>query len=279
MPFVASKEQVEAFQAFSSQPGFSQEVISVDFVTTPEFVRSVLPPGLEPTSQPIGSVAISTWESKLCGEFECTMVSLQAVHDGVEGKYILTLLVSGDMPVTWGREVWGEIKKTGVSQLYRSGNARFAYGERKGVRLVEMSAEFGEDMPPNVEESIGYEIKAYPSSTGIGLHDDPRLVTLKIVDHNVKRATGKGTLVLRGTQSDPLHEVPLLSIGEFKYISGTTDYRVIDEKPLNIGDRYLPYLIGRHYDDLRVFNIGASFDRSAQLEDEKFSVQRLTTSL
>src|SRR5690348_12484500 len=119
MPFVATKDQVEAFQAFSHRPGFSQEAVSVNFVTTEEFVRSVLPPGLEPADRPVGSVSISTWESKLCGEFECTMVSLQAKHKGVEGKYILTLVVSGDMPVTWGREVWGEVKKTGVSQLYR----------------------------------------------------------------------------------------------------------------------------------------------------------------
>ena len=278
MPFVASPEQVAAFQAFSHRPGFSQEVISVDFTTTPEFITSVLPPGLQPTSTPTGTVAISTWQSKLCGEFECTMVSLQALHNGVEGKYILTLIVSGDMPVTWGREIWGEVKKTGVSQMYRSGNRRFAYGERKGVRLVEMNAEFGEDLEPNVEECLGYEIKAYPSSTGIGLHDDPRLVTLKIKDHNTKRAKGKGTLVMRGTKSDPLHEIPLKTIGEFTYVSGVTEYSVIDEKPLGVGDAYLPYLIGRHYDDLRVFGIGADFDQAEKIEEETFAVQRLTSN-
>lgn len=161
MPFVASKEQVEAFQAFSHQPGFTQELLTVDFVTTPEFVQRVLPPGLEPASRPVGSVCVSTWESKLCGEFECTIVSLQAVHNGVEGKYILTLIVSGDTPVTWGREIWGKIKKTGVTQLYRSGKRRYGFGERKGVRLVEMSAVFEDgELSPNVEESIGYEIKA-----------------------------------------------------------------------------------------------------------------------
>ncbi len=278
MPFVASKEQVSAFQEFSHRPGFSQEFISVDFVTTVEFVRSVLPPGLEPASEPKGTVCISTWESRLCGEFDCTMVSLQATHNGVEGKYILLLTVSGDMPVTWGREVWGEVKKTGVSQLYRSGNRRFGYGSRNGVRLVEMSAEFGDDLPPNVEECLGYEIKAYPSSDGLGLHDDPRLVTLKIRDHNTRRAKGKGTLKMRGTTSDPLHEIPLLSIGEFSYVSGVTEYTVIDEKPLGIGNAYLPYLIGRHYDDLRVFNIGPSFDTAAQMEEEVSPVKQLSSS-
>ncbi|KAL4876722.1 hypothetical protein BJY04DRAFT_199384 [Aspergillus karnatakaensis] len=50
-------EQVKAFQAFSHPPGFSQEAISVDFVTTHEFVRSFLPLGLEPVSKPVGSNA------------------------------------------------------------------------------------------------------------------------------------------------------------------------------------------------------------------------------
>ena len=275
MPFVATPEQIKAFETFSHRPGFSQEVISVDFVTTEEFVRSVLPPGLEPATKPVGTVAVSRWESKLCGEFECTLVSLQATVNGVEGKYILTLLVSGDMPVTWGREVWGEIKKTGTSQLYRSGTKRYGYGERKGVRLVELAADFTTDLPPNVEECIGYEIKAYPSSTGIGLHDDPRLVTLRIVDHNAKRAMGKGKMVLRGTKSDPLHEIPILSIGDFTYVSGVTDYTVESEIPLGVRDQYLPYLIGRHYDDLRVFRIAESFDQEKQEEEETFPVQRL----
>lgn len=98
---------------FSHRPGFSQEVVSVDFVTTAEFVKSVLPPpGLEPPSKPTGPVSISTWGEQTL-EFECTLVSLQAVHDGVKGKYCLTLIVSGDTPVTWGREIWGEVKKTG----------------------------------------------------------------------------------------------------------------------------------------------------------------------
>lgn len=279
MPFVATPDQVKAFQAYSSHPGFSQEAISVDFITTPEFVRSVLPPGLEPADSPVGTICISSWESKLCGEFECSMVSLQAKHDGVEGKYILTLIVSGDLPVTWGREIWGEIKKTGESKLFRSGSRRYAFGERRGVRLIELTAELGEDLSPTVEEAIGYEIKAYPSSTGIGLHSDPRLVTLKIVDQNTKKAVGKGSLILRGTKSDPLHEIPIQSIGDFTYVSGETEYRVISEKELKVGDDYLPYLIGRHYDDLRDYKIGAAWDfNSTEIEErESFKVQRLSS--
>ncbi|KAL4876723.1 hypothetical protein BJY04DRAFT_222731 [Aspergillus karnatakaensis] len=137
-----------------------------------------------------------------------------------------------------------------------------------------MSADFTTELPSDTDECVGYEAKAYPSSTVIGLHNDPRLVQLTIVDHNASRATGKGRLVLRGTKSDPLHEIPIISIGDFTYISGDTDDTVESETPMGLGDKYLPYLIGRHYDDLRVFRIGDSFDQANQLEEEAFHVRR-----
>ena len=275
MPYVADKEQVEAFQAYSSEPGFSQEVLSVEFTTSEEFVKSVLPPGLQPADTPTGSISVSTWESKLCGEFDCTMVAIYAKHEGVVGRYILTLLISNDMPVTWGREIWGEVKKTGDSRLFRSGNKLYAYGQRNGVRLVELTADLGPDLEPNVTEEVGYEIKAYPSATGIGLESEPKLVTLFNKDHNTKRSVGKGSLILRGTKSDPLHEIPVDSIGEFSYVSGVTEWRVTNVKELGVGDAYLPYLIGRHYDDLRVFKVGSTLGENEEEDQTPFKVQRL----
>lgn len=47
---------------------------------------------------------------------------------------------------------------------------------------------------------------------------------------------------------------------------------------MGVGDAYLPYLIGRHYDDLRVFGIGADFDQAEKIEEKTFAVQRLTSS-
>ena len=272
MGFKASPEQVAAFQKFSHRPGFSQEILSVDFTTTHEFIASVIPPGFEPADKPTGNISISTWESKLCGEFDCTMVSVACKWQGKPGKYILTLLVSGDMPVTWGREVWGEIKKTGDSRLFRSGNRRFGYGERRGVRLVELDAVFGEDLEPTVDKTLGFEVKAYPHSTGQGLQWEPRVITLSIIDHNTSRAVGTGTLKLRGSIADPLHTIPILSISDFSYVSGLGDYTVIDDSPLGCKDDFLPYLVGRHYDDLREYHIGSSFEIAAEDKIEQLDI-------
>ena len=43
-------------------------------------------------------------------EFEVASIHLAASHQGVEGWYHLTMLLTGDMPITIGRELWGEAK-------------------------------------------------------------------------------------------------------------------------------------------------------------------------
>ncbi|HGL6719499.1 acetoacetate decarboxylase family protein [Burkholderia contaminans] len=44
---------------------------------------------------------------------------------------MLYIQVSGDMPVSIGREMWEEPKKTGFAQLYVDGHPMHGYGERK----------------------------------------------------------------------------------------------------------------------------------------------------
>lgn len=103
--------------------------------------------------------------------------------------------------------------------------------------------------------------------------------TLRTTIRSTKRAKGAGTLIRRGTKSDPRYtRSPLVSIGEFIYVSGVAEYTVTNEKPLRVGNGYLPYLHGRHYDGLRLFNVGARFDQAEYERDETFAVQRLTSS-
>lgn len=278
MSYVASPEEIAIWEEFSSKPQFSQEGIDVPFRTTFEYVKSVLPPGFEPASQPTGNILVSTMESRLCGEFDCTLVTLDAKFKGITGKYCLLMLISGDTPVTWGREVWGETKKTGTTRLWRSGNYRYGYAERNGVRLVEVEMECGDNLPAQKVQGSQFEIKAYPHSQGKGLQWEPKVNVLDIIAHNDRRAVGNGRLIVRGTRADPLHSIPIVSISEFEYVSGLAEYTVVSEHDLGCGNAYMPYLIGRHYDDLRIFRVGAQWNKLQSQEDdedEKFPVQRL----
>ncbi|KAJ3455891.1 hypothetical protein MRS44_017373 [Fusarium solani] len=279
MSFVATPEEVEAFQRLSSDPRFSQELIALDFTTTPEFIKSVLPPNFEPGDSPTGHISVGTFESKLCGEFDCAIVSIDVKFKGQTGTYLLELIVSGDMPVTWGREVWGEVKNTGTCKIWRSGNYRYAVAERNGIRLIELQGEFGDDQPPRVRENTAYEIKAYPHSMGKGLQWEPKVNQLKVVEYDTRWSVGSGRITVRGTSSDPLHSIPIKSISDFTYVSGRSDYTVVADYNLGVTDAYLPYLVGRHYDDLRNFKVGIEW---TYMEDEEHDpeptlVQRLKT--
>lgn len=68
----------------------------------------------------------------MCGEFDCTIVFLKCRYKEYEGTTMLLIIVSGDMPVTIGREMWGEPKKTGTTQVYMDGHQLYGFAERNG---------------------------------------------------------------------------------------------------------------------------------------------------
>ncbi len=255
MGFVKTADEVTALEEFYRNPRWLLDGIQVQFETTEEFVRSVLPPCLEPTPAPGGVVSMGRWQSACCGEFETACVFVNAVHEGDVGVYTLTMIVTGDTPVTWGREVWGEVKKTGQIGYYPSDTHFYGYAERNGTRLIQIDAELGGTSQAHAGKGWAFEIKAYPSATGVGLEYDPLLVKMSIdsPDATVQEATAK--ITLDGNQFDPLDTVPIVRVGRAVRVSGTPIYKVEDVITLPDRDAYIPYVYGRHYDDLRAFRV------------------------
>src|SRR5216683_263372 len=71
MGFVRSSEEIAQIQDTLSHPRFvGAEMLGVDFLTTPEFVQSVLPPGLEPADEPRVRAMIGRWRSNCVGDFD-----------------------------------------------------------------------------------------------------------------------------------------------------------------------------------------------------------------
>ena len=168
MSFVKTKEELQEIQRILSEGRCTIEAVSIEFETTFEFLRSVLPPCFDLPETPTAIASISRWQSELCGEFDCGIISLKCRYKELEGTTMLVLIVSGDMPVTIGREMWGEAKKTGIAQVYMDGHEAYGFCERNGARLIEIEAEFGDDLGPSSSESYDFEIKAVPHSTGFG---------------------------------------------------------------------------------------------------------------
>lgn len=259
MGFVKTPQELEEIQGILSRGQCTIEGISIEFETTFEFLRSVLPPCFDLPEKPIAIASVSRWQSELCGEFDCGIISLKCRYKELEGTTMLLLIVSGDMPVTIGREMWGEAKKTGTALVYMDGHEGYAYSERNGVRLIEIEAEFDEDTGPSSGSSWDFEIKAMPHSTGWGLQHDVILNCMQNKEENRVTREGKGTLKLNGGKFDPLDTIPIVSVGKAYYTEGESTWTVPRLDNLGDGEPYLPFIYGQKYDDFRLFRKPARF--------------------
>lgn len=260
MGFVKTAEEIAEIEAILAKGEFTAESLSIEFETTPEFLRHVLAPCFEMPDKPVVYANVSRWQSNLCGEFDCGAIYLSCRYKGHAGTTMLTLFVSGDTPVTIGRELWGEGKKTGIAQLYVDGNDVYGFTERNGVRLMEITAELGPNLgPARSTQGMDFELKAQPHTTGRGLQNKVVLSALQIhEDYRVTR-TGTGTLKFAGTPFDPLHTIPVVSVGPVTYNEGGACTTVLFFDELSDDVDYRPYIYGQKYDDFRLFHKAKRF--------------------
>ena len=255
MGFVKTADECQAIQRLFARPRWLLDGVRVRFTTTTDFIQSVLPPCLEPAAEAAGVISVGRWQSACCGEFDTASVYVSCTDGEVEGLYNLAMIVTGDTPVTWGREVWGEVKKRGDIGYFRSPSSIFAYAERNGTRLIEIEARV--DGPETATSTSGwcFEVKAFPAANGIGLEHPPRLVRIKVSSEAARERAGTATLRLGGTAFDPLDTIPISDLGSASHVSDSPVYEVIDVRDLPDEEAYIPYVYGRHYDDLTKFRI------------------------
>jgi acetoacetate decarboxylase len=262
MGFVKTPEEVKEIQQLLAEGRFTTEGVTVEFETTREFVRSVLAPCFEPTDKPIAYANVSRWQSNVCGEFDCAIVFLQCRYKDYQGTTMLSIIISGDMPVSIGREMWGEPKKTGTAQLFVDGHEVYGYAERNGARLIEIDAQFGPDLGPVSMNSLDFELKATPHVTGIGLQEDVILTCMNNHEDYRVRREGSATLKFNGTPMDPLDTIPIVSVGKAYYSQGESSWTVPWFDTLPDREAYLPYIYGQKYDDFRLFRSARRFTHS-----------------
>jgi acetoacetate decarboxylase len=253
MGYVKSAEEVEEIQRHISPSTYVGDQLSVEFETTAEFVKYILPPCLDPPERPTGLVNVSRWQSTVAGEFDVAWVGVMARYGEIEGTYTVEMLLSGDTPVSIGRERLGEVKKRGEMGYFHDGPYIYGFGARHGVRVIEVTAKLGPDEGPEEASFHTLELKAFPAAEGRGLEYDPLLVVRN--SHATHRSVRRGSadITLRGTEFDPLDTVPIVSVGTATHVVGETVSAIGEKVSFANRDDYLPYVLGRHYDDLRLF--------------------------
>src|SRR5262245_15127131 len=193
MGLVRTPEEIAKIQATLSKPLFtSAEMLSVDFLTSPETASRLLPPPLEPAEEPLVSAMVGRWQSNCVGDYDGGAIYLSAQHDGVEAPYVLAMYMSTDQAIIFGRDVFGEPKKQSTSNLHRSASRMTGWIDR-GVRLIELEADLTTDDGPMETSGANFNFKSQPASDGSGLEDDATLTFAEFDMSLTTNLSGTGT--------------------------------------------------------------------------------------
>lgn len=254
--FVLTDDELNHHEGPDAHRGieFGIETLTVPFTTTPAFVAEVLPPCFSAAPEPTGSVVCANYRrsdgpGRPMVEFEMTAIYLDASYQGIPGLYSLVMLISDDMPVTTGREMLGEIKKHGETRIYGAGSVIYAYGERKGVRIVQVEADLGPDLGPSAAEYYGLELKACPTADLRGFDVPPTVVVMRNQDDYAVTRVGSAAITLSPNGYDPVESIPINAVGQATYSAGRSTFVLDSWAPIaGAGTEYMPIVLGRQYD-------------------------------
>ena len=245
MGFVKTPEEIrhirEALTAIHFRSG---QLIVVEFMSDMDFVRAVLPPGLEPVGEPRMRCGLSSFKAASCGPYQGSSVHIRARHGDIEGSYVLAMYMAVDNAVLFGREVFGEPKKVATVDFAFEGERKRGSVERAGTRLIEIDMEAGPEAEPTDRSGIDFNYKTFMAADGRGLAADPILVAVQIDSKVHRMLPGKGTLRFDGNVHDPLHEIPVREMLSVTYLE--LDVRASARDLATVpADAFLPYAYGR----------------------------------
>ncbi len=218
MGYVKTDDEISAIEAVLNAPRFVHgERLTVEFLTTPQTVARLLPPPLRAVSEPLAVAGIGRWESNGVGTYRGGSVSLVAEHDGVIGGCAIGMWMDSEPAVTMGRDIFGEPKKLATSALFYDGGRAHAWIERRGVRLVDLRAELGDDLGPDEVTRYAFNYRSRSAPDGIGL-EGPATMTRATFRTTIKsRHEGRGAIAFTATVHDPLDDIEVVSVIRAEY--------------------------------------------------------------
>jgi acetoacetate decarboxylase len=248
MGFVKNAEEISRIEHALSYPRFvGGQMLSVEFLTDESVVAEVLPPPLEPSEAPAVRAMVGRWQSNCVGDFYGGSIYVAARHEGIEGEYVLAMFMDGDVPMIYGRDLFGEPKKLAESALLRRGDNFRAWIDRGGVRIMELQGEMTKDTGAFDAEGYNFNFKARPAANGQGLEEDAILTRAHFEVKATASLEGAGSVVLRGTVHDPLDEIPVRSVKRATYMECDL-IGACEAVATTPADVFLPFHYGRHDD-------------------------------
>ncbi len=251
--YVKTLQQTAALQRLNAAPAFERSRgISAVYETDPEIIAKVLPPPLEPAGEPLVTVSVShIGASNVLQPFGAAGLAVAAQYEGITGSYPLTMPMSTDSAVIFGRELYGEPKKLAEIEVSRDGDRVAGTVRRYGITYLEIRGAVVESLEPaDSSDSSRFYFKFMPAPDGNGFDNDPVLVRVRHSGRSRLVERLDGEVILRESPHDPVVDVPVRRLLSVTYAEGDTYTRgeILTRVP---GEGFLPYMFGK-MDDLEL---------------------------
>jgi acetoacetate decarboxylase len=243
---VKTAEEIKKIQGmFARSQHISTRNLTVTFETTPDAVRALLPPPLEPVPEPLASAWVGEIaNSNSVGPFMGAALYLRARYGGLVGNYCVTMPVSTAPAVSFGRELYGEPGKLARIIFERQDEFVWGSAERHEIRFLSLRGRMTGHAATGRTATSVFHFKFSPRADGIGFDGPPLLIHVTGESTIEKAERGRGKLVFRDSPHDPISDIPVSQVVEAHYTEGHTynSAHVLTEVD---PDSFLPYSFGK----------------------------------
>lgn len=220
------------------------------YETDADIVAAVLPPPLEPTSEPLVKVTVATVDLGRPGlpPFGAGSFSVAARHEGTDGWYALVMPMTTEQSVIGGRETFGEPKKLGQVALERDGDRVTGTIARLGTTIIEITGTVGGEIAVADGTRTDFYFKFLPAPDGKGFDDEASLVYCHRDETTRSAHAVHGDIILRDSRFDPVADLSIRRLRDITLAERRSVQRgeIVSRVP---ADWLLPFAHQR-YDDL-----------------------------